>query len=79
MTQSFASLTLDRLKPALNQTAGTMFANLKAVAFNDPDFKEDSVRELVVVPILSRLGYLPLGEARVLRSKTLRLLPLTEN
>jgi len=56
-----------------------MFANLKAVAFNDPDFKEDSVRELVVVPILSRLGYLPLGEARVLRSKTLRLLPLTEN
>jgi len=41
-------------------------------AFDDPDFKEDSVRELVIVPILSRLGYLPHGEARVLRSKTLR-------
>lgn len=49
-----------------------MFANLTADAFDDPDFKEDSVRELVIVPILSQLGYLPHGEARVLRSKTLR-------
>lgn len=49
-----------------------MFSNLQMVAFDDPDFKEDSVRELVIVPMLSRLGFLPHGEARVLRSKTLK-------
>jgi hypothetical protein len=49
-----------------------MFSNLQQTSFDDPDFKEDSVRELVVVPILSRLGYLPHGDARVVRSKTLK-------
>lgn len=49
-----------------------MFSNLKVASFDDPDFKEDSVRELVIVPMLSRLGYLPHGDARVLRSKNLR-------
>lgn len=49
-----------------------MFSDLQRAAFDDPDFKEDSVRELVIVPMLSRLGYKPHGDARVLRSKTLR-------
>jgi hypothetical protein len=49
-----------------------MFSNLQKSSFDDPDFKEDSVRELVIVPMLLRLGYMPHGEARVMRSKTLK-------
>ena len=40
--------------------------------FDDPEIKEDAVRELVIVPILNRLGYPPTGSIRVTRSKTLR-------
>lgn len=49
-----------------------MFSNLDSKIFDDAEFKEDSVRELVVAPILSRLGYGPTGEARVARSKSLK-------
>lgn len=38
---------------------------------NDPDFKEDSVREEICHPLLVRLGYKPSGAARIVRSKTL--------
>jgi type I site-specific restriction endonuclease len=40
--------------------------------FDDPEVKEDAVRELVIAPILKRLGYPPTGSVRVTRSKTLR-------
>jgi hypothetical protein len=38
---------------------------------NSPEFKEDSVREVIITPILSRLGYTPSGSDRVIRSKSL--------
>jgi len=49
-----------------------MFAGITNYSFDDPDFKEDSVRELILAPILSKLGYLPSGETRVIRSKSLK-------
>lgn len=36
---------------------------------NDPDFKEDSVREIVILPILKELGY---SQGNIVRSKTLQ-------
>ena len=35
---------------------------------NDPDFKEDSVREVIILPILKELGY---AQNNIVRSKTL--------
>ncbi len=35
----------------------------------DPDFKEDSVREVVILPIFKALGY---TQANIIRSKTLQ-------
>ncbi len=49
-----------------------MFEGIKKSTLDDPDFKEDSVRELVIAPILANLGYFPSGKHRVARSKTLR-------
>jgi hypothetical protein len=49
-----------------------MFPGIQPGLFDDPEFKEDSVRELVIAPIVSRLGYLPSGSTRVIRSKALR-------
>jgi hypothetical protein len=49
-----------------------MFSGIQSQLFDDPDFKEDSVREIVVVPILSKLGYLPTGRSKVIRSKALK-------
>lgn len=49
-----------------------MFENLTLDFIKSPEFKEDSVRELVVLPILNRLGYSAMGEAGVKRSKTLK-------
>lgn len=40
-------------------------------ALDDPSFKEDSVREEIIAPLLRRLGYQPSGEARVQRSRAL--------
>jgi hypothetical protein len=49
-----------------------MFEGIQKSTFDDPDFKEDSVRELVIAPILTKLGYLPSGKHRIARSRTLR-------
>ena len=49
-----------------------MFSGIQEDIFDDPGFKEDSVRELIIAPILSKLGYMPSGHAKVTRSKTLR-------
>jgi hypothetical protein len=48
-----------------------MFQNFKAHLFSDPNFKEDSVREVVIAPILTRLGYFPTGSQTAVRSKNL--------
>lgn len=39
--------------------------------FSNPDFKEDSVRELIIAPLLAELGFSHSGTMRVIRSKTL--------
>jgi len=48
-----------------------MFQHFDAKLFSDPNFKEDSVREVIIAPILSRLGYHPMGSQTVVRSKNL--------
>ena len=49
-----------------------MFTGITIDSFANPDFKEDSVRELILAPMLARLGYLPTGTTRVIRSKSLK-------
>jgi hypothetical protein len=49
-----------------------MFPGIEPTTFDDPEFKEDSVRELIIVPIIAKLGYLPSGSVRVTRSKSLK-------
>lgn len=49
-----------------------MFPNFNPSLFDDPEFKEDSVREVIILPILTRLGFSPSGENRVVRSKVLK-------
>lgn len=49
-----------------------MFPGINSASFDSPDFKEDSVRELIIAPMIAKLGYLPAGSTRVIRSKTLR-------
>ena len=48
-----------------------MFENFNPALFSNPDFKEDAVREVIIVPILSRLGYHPTGRQTVVRSRGL--------
>lgn len=48
-----------------------MFPHFDSQLFSDPNFKEDSVREVIIAPILARLGYYPTGDQVVVRSKTL--------
>lgn len=49
-----------------------MFSGITKQVLNDPEFKEDSVRELIIAPMITKLGYLPAGNPRVIRSKTLK-------
>src|SRR5437016_14133678 len=48
-----------------------MFQNFDPQLFSDPHFKEDSVREVIIVPMLTRLGYHTTGNQTIVRSKTL--------
>src|SRR5208283_3856371 len=48
-----------------------MFGNFDPALLDDPQFKEDSVREVIIAPMLARLGYYPSGIARVIRSRAL--------
>ena len=48
-----------------------MFTDFDPALLDDPEFKEDSVREVIITPLLSRLGYSPSGSNRVVRSKSL--------
>lgn len=48
-----------------------MFTNFDPALLSDPQFKEDSVREVLIAPMLARLGYHSSGTTRVIRSKTL--------
>ncbi|HCS50038.1 hypothetical protein [uncultured Rubinisphaera sp.] len=48
-----------------------MFDEFDSSLLSDPEFKEDSVREEIVVPILKRLGYSASGPNKIIRSKGL--------
>jgi predicted type IV restriction endonuclease len=48
-----------------------VFPDFDPSLLDNPEFKEDSVREVIITPILSRLGYTPSGSDRVVRSKAL--------
>lgn len=48
-----------------------MFTEFDFSILDDPDFKEDSVREELVTPIIKELGYKLSGDSRIIRSKNL--------
>jgi len=48
-----------------------MFENFDFEILNDPDFKEDAVREEIILPIIKALGYKISGDNRIIRSKSL--------
>ncbi|WP_051311891.1 type I restriction enzyme HsdR N-terminal domain-containing protein [Zooshikella ganghwensis] len=48
-----------------------IFENFDFSALDDPEFKEDSVREELVLPIVKALGYTVSGDSRVVRSRSL--------
>jgi hypothetical protein len=48
-----------------------MFEDFDFSILDDPEFKEDSVREELVVPIISALGYKAVGDARIIRGRRL--------
>ncbi len=48
-----------------------MFSEFDFEILNDSDFKEDAVREELIVPIIKKLGYSVHGDSRIVRSKAL--------
>lgn len=48
-----------------------IFENFDFSVLEDPEFKEDSVREELVLPIVKALGYRVSGDSRVVRSRSL--------
>ncbi|CAN7342162.1 type I restriction enzyme HsdR N-terminal domain-containing protein [Pseudoduganella sp. LjRoot289] len=48
-----------------------MFENFDFTVLNDPNYKEDSVREDLISPLLKELGYQPTGKQRMQRSQSL--------
>ncbi len=50
---------------------GNMFDDFDFNLLNSEEFKEDSVREELILPIIKALGYKASGDSRVIRSKTL--------
>lgn len=47
-----------------------IFSDFDFDDLNSPDFKEDSVRELLILPILNELGYGKSKDAKIHRSKS---------
>lgn len=48
-----------------------IFSNFDFSLLKSPEFKEDSVREELICPLLKKLGYSASGENRIIRSKAL--------
>lgn len=48
-----------------------IYKNFDFSLLDDPDFKEDSVREELILPLLKKLSYKPSGINKIIRSKTL--------
>jgi hypothetical protein len=49
----------------------SIFCNFDFSLLDSPEFKEDSVREEIILPILKHLGYNASGKNKIIRSKTL--------
>ncbi|MGD0411589.1 MAG: DNA methyltransferase [Verrucomicrobiota bacterium] len=49
-----------------------LFKNFDFGQLDSPDFKEDSVREILILPILEALGYKSKGPNQIIRSRTLK-------
>lgn len=52
-------------------TSTPLFDGITSGTFDDPEFKEDAVREEVIAPMLRKLGYSPSGPNRIVRSRAL--------
>lgn len=63
--------TLGLSQQSTTTKAKVMFNNFDPKLLDDPEFKEDAVREIIITPILTRLGYSPSGKRRIIRSKSL--------
>jgi hypothetical protein len=48
------------------------FSNFEFSLLDSPDFKEDSVREDLIMPMLKQLGYSSHGENKLIRSKKVK-------
>jgi Type I restriction enzyme R protein N terminus (HSDR_N) len=48
-----------------------MYSDFDFEILKDPNFKEDSVREELIAPLLKALGYSSSGDAKIIRSKAL--------
>jgi predicted type IV restriction endonuclease len=48
------------------------FENFDFKLVDDPDFREDSVREVLIVPFLSALGFSEAPPNRIIRSRPLK-------
>lgn len=48
-----------------------MYQDFDFTLLDDPNFKEDSVREELILPILKELGYSASGDSKIIRSKSL--------
>ncbi|WP_020586088.1 type I restriction enzyme HsdR N-terminal domain-containing protein [Desulfobacter curvatus] len=48
-----------------------MFENFDFEVLNDPEFKEDAVREEIILPLIKQLGYTLTGNSKIIRSKSL--------
>jgi hypothetical protein len=48
-----------------------MFDDFDFTLLDDPDFKEDSVREELILPIIKALGYRSNGDNKIIRSRSL--------
>lgn len=49
-----------------------LLADFNFSELESPDFKEDSVREELIKPILNALGYRSSGANKIIRSKALK-------
>lgn len=48
-----------------------MFENFDFEVLQDPQFKEDAVREEIILPLIKQLGYTLTGNSKIIRSKSL--------
>lgn len=58
--------------PSSHDETRALFAGLDLSDLDSPEFKEDSVREEIVKPLLAKLGYTASGKYRIQRSKKLQ-------